>query len=146
MPTIYPNIKTIQVWGGEDNDPPIYGQVFISISPLQGTFLTEGPKENIVSQLNSYNIASVRPQIVDPENIYIIMDVNFRYDPKTTKSSGDLETIVSNVLTDYSDNSLEKFDGMFRFSEISRLIDTSDTAILNNISNIRMYKSMRIFY
>ena len=72
------------------------------------------------------------------------MDVNFRYDPtKTTKSSGDLETIVSNVLTDYSDNSLEKFDGMFRFSEISRLIDTSDTAILNNISNIRMYKSMR---
>ena len=95
LPTIYSNIKTIQVWGGEDNDPPIYGQVYISISPLQGTFLTEAQKTSIVSQLNGYNIASVRPVIVDPETIYVIMDVNFRYDPTTTtKSSGDLETIV----------------------------------------------------
>ena len=136
LPTIYPNIKTIQVWGGEDNDPPVYGQVYVSISPLQGTFLTEAQKENIVSQLKSYNIASVRPVIVDPENIYIIMDVNFRYDPTTTtKSAGDLETIVANTITNYSNNNLEKFDGMYRFSEISRLIDTSDTSIINNISN-----------
>jgi len=144
LPTIYPNIKTIQVWGGEDNDPPVYGQVYISISPLQGTFLTEAQKENIVSQLKSYNIASVRPVIVDPENIYIIMDVNFRYDPTTTtKSSGDLETIVANTISEYSNNNLGKFDGMYRFSEISRLIDTSDTSIISNISNIRMYKSQR---
>jgi len=144
LPTIYPNIKTIQVWGGEDNDPPIYGQVYISISPLQGTFLTEAQKQTIVTQLNKYNIASVRPVIVDPETIYIIMDVNFRYDPTTTtKSSGDLETIVSNTIRNYSNTTLEKFDGMYRFSEISRLIDTSDTSILNNISNIRMYKSQR---
>jgi len=118
--------------------------VYISISPLQGTFLTEAQKQTIVTQLNKYNIASVRPVIVDPETIYIIMDVNFRYDPTTTtKSSGDLETIVSNTIRNYSNTTLEKFDGMYRFSEISRLIDTSDTSILNNISNIRMYKSQR---
>ena len=41
VPEIYPNIKSIQVWGGEDNDPPIYGQVYVAISPLSGNKLTE---------------------------------------------------------------------------------------------------------
>lgn len=144
LPSIYPNIKTIQVWGGEDNDPKTYGNVYISISPLQGTFLTEQQKTTIISQLSNYNIASVRPVIIDPETIFIVLNVSFRYNPETTvKSSGDLETIVNKTIDDYSDTTLEKFDGMFRYSELSRLIDTSDKAIINNITNIRMYKSKR---
>lgn len=144
LPAIYPNIKTIQVWGGEDNDPKTYGNVYISISPLQGTFLTEQQKTTIVSQLSNYNIASVRPVIIDPETVYIVLNVNFRYNPDiTVKSSGDLETIVTNTITKYSDDDLEKFDGMFRYSELSRLMDTSDKAIINNITNIRMYKAVR---
>ena len=31
---------------------------------------------------------------------------------------------------------------MFRYSELSRLIDTTDTAILSNITTIRMYKTL----
>ena len=67
IPKVYPNVKSIQVWGGEDNDPPVYGQVYVSLTPTAGTTLTQSQKANIVSDLKQYNIASVRPVIVDPE-------------------------------------------------------------------------------
>jgi hypothetical protein len=143
VPEIYPNVKSIQVWGGEDNDPPIYGQVYIAISPLAGGKLTEAQKEFIISGLKKYNIASVRPQIVDAEVIYIVVDTNFRYNSLvTTKTSSDLTTEVTNVISSYSTDNLEKFDNMFRYSELSRLIDETDVAILSNITKVKMYKKL----
>ena len=143
IPEIYPNVKSIQVWGGEDNDPPIYGQVYIAISPLSGARLTEAQKEFIINGLKPFNVASVRPQIVDPETINIIVDTNFRYNAlATTKTASDLETDVLTTITNYSTDNLEKFDNMFRYSELSRLIDTTNTAILSNITTIRIYKTL----
>ena len=40
LPSVYSNIKSVQVWGGEDNDPAIYGRVYISIRPNTGDSLT----------------------------------------------------------------------------------------------------------
>lgn len=143
VPEIYPNIKSIQVWGGEDNDPPIYGQVYVAISPLSGNKLTEAQKEFIVSGLKPYNIASVRPVIVDPETIFILIDTNFRYNAAvTTKTASDLQTLVTSTISNYSTGNLEKFDNMFRYSELTRLIDETDLAILSNITRVRMYKKI----
>ena len=143
VPEIYPNIKSIQVWGGEDNDPPIYGQVYVAISPLSGNKLTEAQKEFIVSGLKPYNIASVRPVIVDPETIFILIDTNFRYNAAvTTKTASDLQTLVTNTISNYSTGNLEKFDNMFRYSELTRFIDETDIAILSNITRVRMYKKI----
>ena len=143
VPEIYPNIKSIQVWGGEDNDPPIYGQVYVAISPLSGNKLTEAQKEFIVNGLKPYNIASVRPVIVDPETIFILIDTNFRYNAAvTTKTASDLQTLVTNTISNYSTGNLEKFDNMFRYSELTRLIDETDLAILSNITRVRMYKKI----
>ena len=143
VPEIYPNIKSIQVWGGEDNDPPIYGQVYVAISPLSGNKLTEAQKEFIVNGLKPYNIASVRPVIVDPETIFILIDTNFRYNAAvTTKTASDLQTLVTSTISNYSTGNLEKFDNMFRYSELTRLIDETDLAILSNITRVRMYKKI----
>ena len=143
VPEIYPNIKSIQVWGGEDNDPPIYGQVYIAIEPLSGGKLTEAQKQFVVTGLKPYNIASVRPVVVDPETIYIIVSSNFRYNATvTTKSSADLITLVNSTVSNYSTGNLEKFDNMFRYSELIRLIDETDISILSNITTIRMYKKI----
>ena len=143
VPEIYPNIKSIQVWGGEDNDPPIYGQVYIAIEPLSGGKLTEAQKQFVVTGLKPYNIASVRPVVVDPETIYIIVSSNFRYNATvTTKSSADLITLVNSTISNYSTGNLEKFDNMFRYSELIRLIDETDISILSNITTIRMYKKI----
>ena len=143
IPQVYADTKAIQVWGGEDNDPPIYGQVFVSIKTTSGVNLTQAQKDTIATALDKYNIASVRPTIVDPEITKIKMTTNFKFDANvTTKTSSDLETLIRATISNYNTSDLEKFDGVFRFSKMSRLIDGTDTSILSNITTIKMQKTI----
>ena len=73
VPSVYTNIKSIQCWGGEDNEPPIYGKVYIAIRPNTGTSLTTTTKNSIVTNLKKYNVASIVPEIVDPEILYLVL-------------------------------------------------------------------------
>ena len=76
LPSVYTNIKSVQVWGGEDNDPPIYGRVYVSIRPKSGSSITDTTKNAIVTSLKKYNVASITPVIVDPEIFTIGPDNN----------------------------------------------------------------------
>jgi hypothetical protein len=139
VPKVYADTKAIQVWGGEDNDPPIYGQVFLSIKTNSGVNLTQAQKNTISTQMKRYNIASVRPTFVDPEITKLILTVNFKVDTKsTTKSIGDLESLVNQVIIDYNSSDLEKFDVVYRHSKLTRLIDNADPSILSNITTNKM--------
>ena len=48
---LYANTKSVSAWGGEDNDTPFYGRVYISINPKTGSNLTHTTKDDIVTQL-----------------------------------------------------------------------------------------------
>ena len=139
IPKVYPNAKSVQVWGGEDNSVAVYGRAYVSIVPNAGS-ITASAKEQIVKDIkNTYAIASVTPVIVDPITTFIKLGVNFKYNKKsTTKAS---ETLVSNVtktLQDYDTNSLQKFDGLFRHSVVTGLIDDTDESILSNITTVNL--------
>ena len=141
IPRVYPGAQSVQVWGGEDNDPPKYGEVFASIKTPSTSNLTESQKNTIITSLDKYNIASVRVTILNPEVTYLDVFCSFKYNSnKTTKTKNDLETIVRNTITNYSDVDLERFDGVFRYSKLSRLIDNSDTSILSNVMRVKMKK------
>ena len=139
IPKVYSNTKSVQVWGGEDNSTAVYGRTYISIVPTAGS-ITASAKETIVNDLkNTYTIASVTPVIVDPVTTFIRLSVNFKYNKKnTTKTS---ETLVSNVTTalqNYDANTLQKFDGVFRHSQVTGLIDDVDSSILSNITTVKL--------
>ena len=143
IPKVFADTKAVQVWGGEDNNPPIYGQVFVSIKTTSGINLTQAQKDVITTSLDKYNIASVRPTIIDPEITKIKLNTTFKYNANaTTKSGTELETLVRSTLNNYNTSDLEKFDGIFRFSKMSRLIDDTDVAILSNISTVRIQKTI----
>ena len=115
------------MWGGEDNNPPRYGQVYLAIKTQYGVNLTQAQKDSIVKLLDGYNIASVRPTIVDTETTKIRLNTAIKFDTKsTTKTATTIETDVTNVITNYNTTDLEQFDGIFRFSKLSRLIDNAD--------------------
>jgi hypothetical protein len=143
VPKVYADTKSVQVWGGEDNDPPIYGQVYISLKTNSGITLTQAQKDVISRSLDRYNVASVRPTFVDPEITTLRLNVKFKYDGNaTTKTAGELQTLVRSAIQSYSDEDLGKFDGIFRYSKLSKLIDNSDSSILSNITTVRMVRSV----
>ena len=144
LPQVYADTQAVQVWGGEDNDPPIYGQVFLSVKTKSGSTLTQAQKNSIAEDLKKYNVASVRPTFVDPDIIKIKIRTSFKFDSKsTTKSMSDLETAIRTTITNYNASDLEKFDVVFRHSKLSRLIDNTDTSLLSNITNITLNKVFR---
>jgi hypothetical protein len=139
--TLYANTDAVQVWGGEDNSTPNYGKVYISIKAKSGANLTTATKNDVVTSLKKYSVASVTPIIVDPETTYITTDTSFKYNSaNTTKDVTTLQTDVLNTVGNYSSDTLQDFTGVFRHSELSRKIDATDSSILSNITTLKMYK------
>ena len=140
--SIYPNALSVSAWGGEDDETPVYGVVKIAIKAASGSTLTDATKQNIVTSLQPYNVASVRPEIVDPETTSVLLTVNAKYDKKaTTKTADTLKSEIIDAITDYNTNTLQKFDSVFRYSKLTGLIDDVDTSILSNITTVDIRKS-----
>ena len=140
--SIYPNAISVSAWGGEDDETPVYGVVKIAIKAASGSTLTETTKANIVTSLKPFNVASVRPEIVDPETTSILLTSSIKYNSRvTSKSSATLKSDVVDTLNNYNTSTLQKFDGIFRFSKLSTAIDNTDTSIVSNITTLKIRKS-----
>ena len=147
---LFTNTESVQVWGGEHGsfdtslgvtDTAVYGKVYISIKSTTGNDLTTTEKNQLVTDLAPYTVASITPVIVDPETTYLILTIKFKYDSSATTSiTADLETSVTNTLTTYNTDNLKQFGSMFRHSQLTGQIDDTDTAILSNVTNISIGK------
>ena len=141
----YPNADAVAVWGGEDNDPPQYGKVFISLKPQNSDYLSVAEKAEVQTKLNQLNMLTVRPEIVDAEIVKILLTTVFKYNTNdTTLSKGELETIVRNAIVNFDNTNLNNFDSIFRHSNLVKDIDASNTAILSNITNVRLRKRKQV--
>ena len=130
----YPNIQAISVWGGEKNDPPIYGKIFISMKPKDGFNITTEEKERIKAEIiANRSVMTVIPEIVDPEFLYLLLNVTVRYDPKLTSYDEDeLKALIRTTILDYNDTELTDFGSVFRSSQLLRQIDAVDQSIRNS--------------
>ena len=141
----YPNADAVAVWGGEDNDPPEYGKVFISLKPQNSDYLSEVEKAEVTTKLNQLNMLTVRPVIKDAEIVKILLTTVFKYNANdTTLSRGEIETIVRNAIVNFDNTNLNNFDSIFRHSNLVKDIDASNTAILSNITNVRLRKRKQV--
>ena len=136
--------QSVAVWGGEDNVPPVYGKTFICVKPQGADVLSIVQKNEIIKDiLGSRNVVSITPEIIDPEYINIALTTTVYYnDRETPRSPSEISSLVSSTILDYNENDLQKFDGVFRFSKLSRLIDNTEPAIVNNISTILLHVSL----
>ena len=103
---LYPGADSIAVWGGEDNDPPKYGKVFVALKPSQySNNLTTAEKTSLTTKLSDLSVLTVRPEIVDAEILQILLDTNFKYDPtRTSQTKSALETLVRATIISFDDS------------------------------------------
>ena len=134
----FPQAGSIVVWGGEDNDPPVYGKTFICIKPTDANKLTQSQRDFIrYNIIAPKSIVSITPEFVDPEYFNVQISVTAYYNAKISdKTPAQLETIIRNAIYTYDDTNLKKFDGVLRYSQLVRLIDEADQAIVNNTTKI----------
>lgn len=138
----FPTIDSAIVWGGEDNDPVIYGKVFMSLKTKENYALSNLQKERILNSLiKNRNIVTVMPEIVDPDYSYIIINGKVTYNPSlTSRNSNELITIVRAAISDYNDIELNKFNSTFRKSKLQNYIESADPSITGSDIMISMQK------
>ena len=132
------------VWGGEENDPPQYGKVFISIKPKNSAKLSITEKQAIARNiLRQRNVLTVTPEVVDPDVTYINPTVTVYYDPnKTIISGNELASEIQSRIIVYGDENLNKFGSNFRSSKFSTFVDSIDPSI--NSSDVSLVLEKRV--
>ena len=140
--SLYPAIADIIVFGGEDQEPPAYGKVFIAVKPSNAASLSSYTKSELSKELRQYTVASIKPEFIDPSILYIEIDSNIYYDGSKTKMiPAEVGAKVASGVREYLMNSdIEKFNGKFRYSKLIGVIDGSDRAVNSNSTTVTMRK------
>jgi hypothetical protein len=135
------NVDAISVWGGEDNRPPEYGKVFISIKPQNSAVLSADDKNFLLPILDKKGILTVRPRFVDPDYTYLYFEVFTKYNSNLTNlSAAGISTQVRRGLETFNVAYLSDFDGVFRYSEFLNYLSNLEPSILSVFARVKCYK------
>lgn len=138
----FTELSDVSVWGGEQAQPPVYGKVFITPALVSGNLPNQSLKDAIIAFLRTKNIGAILPEIVDPEYTNIQLFVGVKYDQNlTTKTVGELESLVRTKINEYNSQKLNLFGGVLRQSELLGEIDDLDDGIVSSVIRPTMYKT-----
>ena len=142
---IYPNTESVSVVGGEELDPPEFGTVVLSIKPVNGTFLSDFTKQNILNDLKNYSIAGINQRIEDLRVLYIELDTSVYYNNNVFDDANELKAQITESLTTYGKSTnLTKFGGRFKYSESQNIIDRTNSAITSNITKVTIRRDLKV--
>ena len=128
-----PSVQSASVWGGENNDPPIYGKVFISLDPVEGQIITQDVKDSIITSLVSPRApVAILPEFVDPDHTYIGLKVGVVHDPsKTSLTTGQISNAVSTAISNYFNTDLNQLNKNFYYSRIHNIVKAVSPSIIS---------------
>lgn len=128
-------------WGGNDNIPPQYGKVFVSLNFIDGIddstkeIIKTSIEENLTSNLSIMSIDTV---FVDPQYTYLELQTTFNLDPNQTGQSAEsIGATVQDTIRSYVESNLDTFDAVFRRSNILAAVDDVSPAVLNSRMVVR---------
>lgn len=142
----YNNIEAVSVWGGEDNDPVVYGKVFISLKTRGNYQLTNLEKEQIKEDLiQKRNVLTVTPEIVDPEYTYVMIRGSVYYNSALTGlTANEIQQLTIAAVQDYSDTELNSFSSIFRKSKLQTYIENAEKSITGSDIDVLVQKRILI--
>jgi hypothetical protein len=143
-----PNIKSVSVWGGEDNIPAIYGKVFISMQPQQGYVISDADKQTILNGVLEPRMpVGLLPEFVDPEYVQLGLGVTATFDDKlTTLSSDALKSLIVARIENFFDAQVNQLKKNFYLSKLTREIGlVSDSIVATNVE-MRLIKKIAPTY
>lgn len=129
----YNYIDACVVWGGEDNDPPQYGKIMLSVLPKQNQYLTTSRKNSIIADIKKKRAMTLTPTFIDPDIFYINLTTTVKYNPNVTNdTAADIEAAVNTAVNNYFSQNITTFGDLFSNSKLIAAIDNAKASILGN--------------
>ena len=135
-------ISDVSAWGGNENVPPVFGRVYVSLNFKTGipaSTQTE-TKNAIVSNLSdNLSIMSIDTEFVDPITSFLETTTTFNMDPdQTSLTPKSTEDSVQSTINKFVADNLSTFDSVFRRSNLLTSIDAISPSILNSKMEIKL--------
>lgn len=135
------DLEAVSAWGGEDNDPPVFGKVYVSCKPYDGVLLSSSRKSAIRTDIKKYNVQGIDVEVVDPTFLYIVPNITVQYDSrKTTLTASQVATAVANRIITYETNNFNRFENKFWLSKFLNYLDGADRSIVGTTASIDLQK------
>lgn len=138
--------REVAVWGGEENDPPQYGKVFISVHPTTGAVFTDADKEYLLeSVIRPKSVMSIQHEFVDPEYLYLGFEGIVNYNNKLTSStSTQMAAAVETEIETYFTNDFGTLDKTFFLYRLTERVKDLNAAIISSVFKMRLQKRLSI--
>ena len=140
---IYPNTESVSVVGGEELDPPQFGNVIISIKPKNGDYISDFDRSNILSKLKQYSLSGINQQIIDLKVLFVEIDSAVYYNSSQVTNINNLKSRITNTLNTFRTSNINKFGGRFKYSRICQTIDNVDDAVTSNITRVIIRRNLK---
>jgi hypothetical protein len=137
----FPQLQSVIAYGGEELNPPQYGRVGVSVKPY-GTagLISDSLKSEIVSYLNNKSITT-QTIVIDPEYYYVKVDSTITYNSSVTlNSAAQISALVQSAILNYGTSYLTDFGSDLRYSKLIGVIDSADSSIVSNDTQLKMIK------
>jgi hypothetical protein len=136
----FADIISVAVYGGEKEEPPQYGKVFVAVNLGDNVTSSDSRKKVYNDYLKNRIPIGFTTEIVDPSYVYLDIKSNVKYNTNNTTLSGaQLQSKVFSAIASYSNTYLNDFNSDFRYSNFVTAIDDSDPSILNNDTTVTPY-------
>ena len=140
----YPNFDSVKIYGGETVTPPKYGKVLIAIKPKAGLFLTALEKDEIESFVKTnFSIVTISPEVIDPEYIFLNLDIALRYDLKINPvDKSTMKTFIVGFVKSWATSNLKRFGDSFYSSVLLSDLSRSDISVVSCDFSVVMTKTI----
>tara|TARA_R100001460_G_scaffold29239_5_gene58229 strand:- start:1340 stop:3166 length:1827 start_codon:yes stop_codon:yes gene_type:complete len=139
-------LDDVIAWGGNDNVPPDFGSVYVSLRFKDS--VTETAKTNTKNAIKtalSANLAvmSIDTEFSDPIDTFVEVTTTFNFDPDLTGDTAETtQTNVQAQIKSFFDNNLNAFGKVFRRSILTGTIDDLSVAILNTSMTLKVQQRL----
>lgn len=139
----YPDIRALNVYGGESVYPPQYGSVFISVDLESYTGVPDNLKTNIESFISTKMPISIEPIVVSADYTYVDVTATASYDLNASSKSGnDIKNLITQAIQDFNTTYLNDYNKTLRYSKLAAAIDNSDSSILTSNVTTKLLKKI----
>ncbi len=137
-------LRDVTAWGGEDNEPPNYGKVYVALNYKDG--ITDQVKQTVQNSIitdlsDNRAIMSIDTVFEETQICYIETSTFFNFNPALTSTTvSSIENQVNTLIANYFTTNLDQFNKIFRRSVILAEVDDLSVAVLNSRMDVKVQK------
>ena len=137
------SVTSMHVYDGADEPVPQFGVVKLAVRSSSYDVLPSALKTQIINFLKPKMPIGIRGEVIDPDFINVVIDTTVKFDKNATqKTLGQIQTLVSNTISTFNTDNLDKFDAALRKSKLIEKVNETDGSIVSNEVRVRMTKDI----